>query len=58
MAVEDPSKPPSTVIQVLDQGYTIQNRLLRPARVVVTRSKAPAKLPDGNDLGSEWGTFE
>ena len=58
MAVEDPSKPPSTVIQVLDQGYTIQNRLLRPARVVVTRSKAPAELPDDNDLGSEWGTFE
>jgi molecular chaperone GrpE len=31
--------PPMTVIQVLEHGYTIHDRVLRPARVVV--SKAP-----------------
>ncbi len=34
------SVPPGTVLQVLEQGYTINERVLRPARVVV--SAAPA----------------
>lgn len=33
-------KPPQTVVQVLEQGYTIHERVLRPARVIV--STAPA----------------
>jgi molecular chaperone GrpE len=33
--VEDPSKPPGTVVQVMEDGYTIHDRLLRPARVIV-----------------------
>jgi molecular chaperone GrpE len=37
MEVEDPSHPPGTVVRVLEDGYTIHDRLLRPARVVVTR---------------------
>ena len=32
--------PPGTVLQVLEQGYMIHDRVLRPARVVV--SAAPA----------------
>jgi molecular chaperone GrpE len=32
--------PPATVLQVLEQGYTIHDRVLRPARVIV--STAPA----------------
>jgi molecular chaperone GrpE len=60
MEIDDPSQPPGTVIQIVEQGYTIHDRLLRPSRVAV--SKKPAKKPDematapeDNDLGSEWG---
>lgn len=38
--VEDGSVPPNTVVQVFQRGYQLRGRLLRPARVVV--SKAPA----------------
>lgn len=47
MEADDASQPPSTVIQVLEDGYTIYGRLLRPARVVVSK-KRPLKLdPSG-----------
>jgi molecular chaperone GrpE len=32
-----PGKPPSTVVQVLEQGYTIHDRVLRPAKVAVSK---------------------
>jgi molecular chaperone GrpE len=37
MQVEDPSQPRGTIIQVLQDGYAIHDRLLRPARVVVAQ---------------------
>ncbi|MEA2988149.1 MAG: molecular chaperone GrpE [Alphaproteobacteria bacterium] len=57
MEVEDREQPPGTVTRVLQQGYTIHDRLLRPARVVVTKRpvRAQPELED-NDLGSEWGS--
>ena len=39
MAVDDPAQPPETVAQVVEQGYTIHGRLLRPARVVVSKRR-------------------
>ncbi len=39
--IEDPNTPPGTILQVMQIGYTIGDRLLRPAMVGV--SKAPAK---------------
>ena len=63
MEVDDSSSPPGTVTQVLQQGYTIHNRLLRPARVAVSKeqAKTPARRPEevpsepeDNDLGSQW----
>jgi molecular chaperone GrpE len=60
MEVEDSSRPPGTVTQVMEQGYTIRDRLLRPARVVVSRkpgkksADAPSE-PKDNDLGTLWG---
>jgi molecular chaperone GrpE len=39
METEETSRPPGSVVQVLENGYKIHDRLLRPARVVV------AKLP-------------
>jgi molecular chaperone GrpE len=65
MEVDDPSKPPGTVTQVVEQGYTVRDRLLRPARVVVSRKpgEKSAKTasetqsePEDNDLGSLWRT--
>lgn len=63
MEVDDPSQPPGTVTQVLEQGYTIRDRLLRPARVVISKQpgtkptqttpETPTQ-PEDNDLGSLW----
>jgi molecular chaperone GrpE len=63
VAIADPSHPPGTVTEVVEQGYTIRDRLLRPARVVISKepAKKPAKTsaveptePEDNDLGSQW----
>jgi molecular chaperone GrpE len=63
-AVADSSQPPGTVMEVVEQGYTLHDRLLRPARVVVSKepgkksAKTPAEAslePEDNDLGSLWG---
>jgi molecular chaperone GrpE len=35
MEVDDASQPPGTVVRVAEDGYTIHDRLLRPARVFV-----------------------
>lgn len=45
--VPDGSQPPGTVVEVFQRGYQLRARLLRPARVVVS------KLPDGAGPGSE-----
>ena len=46
---------PGTVTQVVEDGYTIHGRLLRPARVVVSKRRVPAEPEfEDNDLGSGW----
>jgi molecular chaperone GrpE len=48
--VDDPSQPPGTVIRVVEDGYTIKDRLLRPARVVVSkRAIGAASAPDEDE---------
>jgi molecular chaperone GrpE len=43
MEVDDPGRAPGSVVDVMEEGYTIHDRLLRPAKVSVTRSRpAPA----------------
>ncbi|WP_395463150.1 nucleotide exchange factor GrpE [Wolbachia endosymbiont of Cantharis cryptica] len=37
---EDNEKEPGTIIEVLQTGYTIKNRLLRPAMVVISKKSA------------------
>jgi molecular chaperone GrpE len=34
-----PGKPPDTVIQVLEQGFMNQDRVLRPAKVIVSKAE-------------------
>ena len=46
--VPDASQPPNTVIEVLEKGYQLHDRMLRPARVIV--SKTP-----GEDEGPATG---
>lgn len=40
---EDDSVPANTVVQVFQRGYRLRDRLLRPARVVVSRRPEPPK---------------
>lgn len=42
MEANDASQPPGIVTKVIEDGYMIHDRLLRPARVVVTRRQAPS----------------
>jgi molecular chaperone GrpE len=41
MQLDDPLAAPGTVLQVLEDGYTIHDRLLRPARVAVAKRPSP-----------------
>jgi molecular chaperone GrpE len=43
--VPDPSVPPGTVVQVVQAGYTIGDRVLRPALVGVAKGGAKAQAP-------------
>ena len=38
--VENPDMEPNSVMQVLQKGYALKGRLLRPAMVVVARAAA------------------
>jgi len=53
MEVEDPTKPSGTVVQVLQTGYVLRDRLLRPAMVAVSKGgKVEAAPPSpANDPG-------
>ena len=41
-----PDKEPGTVIQVIEEGYIIHDRLLRPARVGVAKAEPQATETD------------
>jgi molecular chaperone GrpE len=57
MDVDDPLQPPGTVIRVVEHGYTIHDRLLRPARVIVSKRYVRAEPEiDDSDLGAEWAS--
>ena len=38
-------QPPGTVLAVVQKGYVLNGRLLRPARVVIARAPEPAAAP-------------
>jgi molecular chaperone GrpE len=38
METDETEQPPGSVVQVLEDGYMLHDRLLRPARVVVAKS--------------------
>jgi molecular chaperone GrpE len=45
--VDEPSHGPGTVVQVVQDGYTIHDRLLRPARVIVNRRRSEQESQGG-----------
>jgi molecular chaperone GrpE len=47
--VPDPSIPAGTVVQVVQAGYTIGERVLRPALVAVSKGGARAQAPANGD---------
>jgi molecular chaperone GrpE len=47
--VPDPSVPAGTVAQVMQAGYTIGDRVLRPAMVAVTKGGSKAAAAPAND---------
>jgi molecular chaperone GrpE len=51
--VPDPSVPSGTVAQVVQAGYTIGERVLRPALVAVTKGGPRAAAPPANDNAGE-----
>jgi molecular chaperone GrpE len=55
MEVDDESAP-GTVVRVVEDGYMIHDRLLRPARVVVARRRAGASPPSRATAGAEVGS--
>jgi molecular chaperone GrpE len=42
METDQTEQPPGSVTQVLENGYMLHDRLLRPARVVVAKSQQPS----------------
>ncbi|MBV8755104.1 MAG: nucleotide exchange factor GrpE [Hyphomicrobiales bacterium] len=51
--VPDPSVPSGTVAQVMQAGYTIGDRVLRPAMVAVTKGGPKAAAAPANDNAGE-----
>jgi molecular chaperone GrpE len=51
--IENPDRPAGTVLEVLQPGYVVHDRLLRPAMVGVAKGgPRPAPEPDGTDDGA------
>ena len=55
LEVADGSQPPGAVVHVLEDGYTLHDRLLRPARVAVAgrQGRAPGSASADTDESSE-----
>ena len=51
--VPDPSVPAGTVVQAVQAGYTIGDRVLRPALVAVSKGGAKSAAPPANDNAGE-----
>lgn len=60
MEQESVEVPTGTVLRVFQLGYMIEDRVLRPAMVVVSRGGAkaakPAETPQGDDNSGDGGT--
>jgi molecular chaperone GrpE len=53
MEIDDPGKPSGTVVQVLQTGYIIRDRLLRPAMVAVSKGGPVGVTESGNTVDTK-----
>jgi molecular chaperone GrpE len=53
--VENPDVPANTVMQVMRGGFTIQDRLLRPAQVIVSTGGPKSEAEGSSDAKPEGG---
>jgi len=53
--MEDPEKPAGTVVQVIQPGYRLHDRLLRPARVGISKGgpKGSAEPKPGDTVDTQ-----
>jgi molecular chaperone GrpE len=49
--VESGAVPPNTVIDVLQKGFQLRDRLVRPSRVLVAKAASPERSGGGNSAG-------
>jgi len=49
--VESGEVPPNTVIDILQKGFQLRDRLVRPSRVIVAKAAAPGRSGGGNSAG-------
>jgi molecular chaperone GrpE len=54
--VQNPDVPEGTVVDVMQSGYTIGDRCLRPALVAVAKGGAKPAKPQAKDEGNGFGT--
>jgi molecular chaperone GrpE len=54
MAIDDNTQPPGTVVRVVEDGYTIHDRLLRPARVFVVKRRVQSPSNPPEEAETEW----
>lgn len=56
--VEDPSKPAGTVVQVIQAGYRLHDRLLRPARVGISKGGPKAGAAEAGEAPKPGDTVD
>ncbi len=54
----NPGKPAGTIIQVVECGYMLHDRLIRPARVGVTKDEGQAAAPQEQDPPEHGGHID
>ena len=56
LEVDEPGRAPGSVVDVMEEGSTIHDRLLRPARVSVTRSRPATDAAAGSASPEDRGS--
>ena len=50
LEVEDAENEPGTVVQEMEKGYELNGKVVRPARVIVSKAPSEGELPETGEL--------
>ena len=50
LEVEDAENEPGTVVQEMEKGYELNGKVVRPARVIVSKAPSEGQLPETDEL--------